>query len=162
LGDARQAGPGGDGVVERVPRWERWKIRFEPESRDDFAAWLDQFKIRVGVPGRDNLIHLAYEFSGSAAQVESAPPGDYATWGRTFPADGPMPALTRDLAATTGIAQHGSLVLLFFPSEVEALLWTLEKEKNPYDDANRIRETVFTVVRQNNGFQFEVLEQKYF
>ena len=25
LGDARMAGPGGDGVVERVPRWQRWK-----------------------------------------------------------------------------------------------------------------------------------------
>ena len=31
-GDSRMAGPGGEGVVERVPRWERWKIRFEPES----------------------------------------------------------------------------------------------------------------------------------
>ncbi|HMO85371.1 MAG TPA: hypothetical protein PKC18_10675, partial [Lacipirellulaceae bacterium] len=49
LGDARTPGPGNDGVIERVPRWERWKIRFEPQSEADFAAWLDQFQIRVGV-----------------------------------------------------------------------------------------------------------------
>ena len=36
LGDARIAGVGGDGVVERVPRWQRWKIRFEPESAGEF------------------------------------------------------------------------------------------------------------------------------
>ena len=33
LGDDRQAGPGGEGPVERVPRWERWQIRYlSPES----------------------------------------------------------------------------------------------------------------------------------
>ena len=51
LGDARMPGTGNDGVVERVPRWERWKIRFEPDSPAEFARWLDANGIEIGVLG---------------------------------------------------------------------------------------------------------------
>jgi hypothetical protein len=162
LGDARQPGPGNDGVIERVPRWERWKIRFEPDSAADFAAWLDQYKVRVGVLGRDNKVHLAWGFVGGSPRVEAADPKDYNAWGQTLPADGPMPALTAQLARNAGIMQYGRIVLLFYPFEVESLLYTLERDRNPSKDANKIRETVFTIVRDGDRFDFEVIEQKYF
>jgi hypothetical protein len=162
LGDARQAGPGGDGVIERVPRWERWKIRFEPSSAGDFAKWLDQFKIRVGVLGRDNKVHVAWGFAAGSPQVEAAEPKTYNAWGQTLPADGPMPALTQQLARDAGIMQFGRIALLFYPFEVEALLYTLEKEWNKSGDANKIRETVFTVVLAGGEYQFKVIDQKYF
>jgi hypothetical protein len=162
LGDARQAGPGGDGVIERVPRWERWKIRFEPSSAADFAMWLDQFKIRVGVLGRDNNVHVAWGFAGGAPQVEHVEPKTYNAWGQTLPADGPMPALTQQLARQAGIMQFGRIALLFYPFEVEALLYTLEKERNASGDANKIRETVFTVVQAGGEYKFQVIDQKYF
>ncbi|MBX3434041.1 MAG: hypothetical protein KF847_12030 [Pirellulales bacterium] len=161
LGDARQAGTGGDGVVERVPRWERWKIRFEPTSPTAFAAWLDQYKIRIGVIGRDNKLHVAWNFTG-AVETETAESVDYNAWGRTVPADGPMPRLTKELAAKAGVARFGNFALLFFPFEAEALLWTIEKAANESGDPNRIRETVFTVVESRNGYTFEVVDQKYF
>ena len=97
LGDARMAGPGGDGVVERVPRWQRWKIRFEPDSARDFAEWLDYHKIEIGVLGRDNLVHYAYDLSGAAPKIKQASPREE-TRGYTSAADGPMPTLTMDLA----------------------------------------------------------------
>lgn len=161
LGDARQAGPGGDGVVERVPRWERWKIRFEPRSPTDFARWLDQYGIRVGVLGRDNQVHVAWGFT-KGTQVESKPPKEYNGWGQTIPADGPMPKLTQDLARKAAIMQRGPIALLFYPWEVEQLLYNLEKAENKSDDANKIRETVFTVVEERDGFKFVVVDQKYF
>jgi hypothetical protein len=162
LGDARQPGPGNDGVIERVPRWERWKIRFEPDSEADFMAWLDQYKIRVGVLGRDNMVHVAWGFSGGSPQIEAKPPLEYASWGQTLPADGPMPKLTADLARAAGILNLGRIALLFYPFEVESLLYTLEGERNKSGDANKIRETVFTVVRDGTGFKFQVVDQKYF
>jgi hypothetical protein len=162
LGDARQPGPGNDGVIERVPRWERWKIRFEPESEEEFAQWLDQYKIRVGVLGRDNLVHVAWSFAGGAPQTEAAEPKDYGTWGQTIPADGPMPQLTERLARSAGIMPFGRIALLFYPFEVEQLLYTMERERNPTDDANKIRETVFTVVRDGQEFKFQIVDQKYF
>jgi hypothetical protein len=162
LGDARQAGPGGDGVVERVPRWERWKIRWEPNSGADFAKWLDQYKIRVGVIGRDNRVHAAWNFTTGAIQAEAAEPQDYAAWGQTVPADGPMPRLTSNLASQAGILARGRIVLLLYPFEVEQVLWTMEQEKNPTKDPNKIRETIFTVLQERGGYRFEIVNQKYF
>ena len=162
VGDARRPGPGNDGVIERVPRWERWRIRFEPPSAGDFVKWLDQYKIRIGVLGRDNQVHVAYDFGSGTAKTESAKPLDYAGWGQTLPADGPMPALTKDLARKAGILQRGPITLLFYPFEVEALLYNMEKAKNKFDDPNKIRETTFTVVQDSDGYKFEVVDQKYF
>jgi hypothetical protein len=166
LGDARTPGPGNDGVIERVPRWERWKIRFEPDSEADFAAWLDQYQIRVGVLGRDNLVHVAYNFQGGAPRVESGPPLEYGKFGQTIPADGPMPTLTNKLARDAGIMQFGRIALLFYPFETEAVLFTLEKERQERDqgahDPNKIRETVFTVIKEGGRFTFAVVDVKYF
>lgn len=167
VGDARQPGPGNDGVIERVPRWSRWKIRFEPESASDFAKWLDQFKIRIGVLGRDNQVHVAYDFTTGAPKTESAPPTEYGGWGQTLPADGPMPALTKDLARKAGTMQRGPIALLFYPTDVERLLYTLEKnamDNSSYKkhDANKIRETMFTVIRDGDKFRLEVVDLKYF
>jgi hypothetical protein len=161
LGDSRQPGPGGEGVVERVPRWERWKIRFEPRSPDDFAKWLDQFSIRVGVLGRDNKVHAAWNFTAKP-QVAASAPSEYTAWGQTIPADGPMPKLTAELARQTGILDEGPIVLLFYPKEVEDLLWTMEQAKNVTKDPNKVRETVFTVIPESGGFKFEVIDQKFF
>jgi hypothetical protein len=161
LGDSRQLGPGGDGVIERVPRWERWKIRFEPRSSADFTRWLDEFGIRIGVLGRDNKVHAAWSFT-SEPQVFASDPRDYVTWGQTVPADGPMPRLTAELARQAGILSEGQIILLFYPKQVEDLLWTLEQAANPSGDPNKIRETVFTVIPQSDGYKFEVIDQKFF
>ncbi|MCA9230538.1 MAG: hypothetical protein KDA57_07795 [Planctomycetales bacterium] len=160
LGDARMAGAGGDGVVERVPRWQRWKIRFDPDSEGEFSRWLDFHKIELGVLGRDNLVHYAYELSSEAKQREGEPTKE--TRGYTSAADGPMPALTDRLARKADIAKHGSIVLLFYPFELESILWTLEQEHAKGRNVNTIRETVFTVVRDRNQFAFQVLDQKFF
>ncbi|MDC0935028.1 hypothetical protein OAS39_01990 [Pirellulales bacterium] len=162
LGDARQAGPGGDGVVERVPRWERWKFRFEPKSLGDFSAWLDQYKIMVGVLGRDNKVYVASGFSQGAPKVESGDPVKYGRLGRTIPSDGPMPALVKQLATKAGIISKGRHALLFFPFEVETLLYTKEHKYSGGRSANEIRQTVFTVIEKRGSYEFEVIEQRYF
>lgn len=164
LGDSRMAGAGSDGVLERVPRWQRWKIRFEPESSAAFQAWLDQHGIRLGVFGRDNLVHLAYDFQ-SGPKVTSGTSKEYTTWGYTVPADGPMPGLAAQLARKAGIARKGPIVLLFYPFEVEAVLYTIEKNyaaEQGVNDVNKFRSTIFTVFKQDGQYKFQVLSQKYF
>jgi hypothetical protein len=166
LGDARMAGPGGDGVLERVPRWERWKIRFEPESQGDFASWLDYHKIEIGILGRDNLVHYATDLSAGSPQVHQGPPNKESR-GYTSAADGPMPTLTIALARKADITRLGTTVLLFYPNDIEELLYLTEKEAldkkfNGTRDANAIRQTVFTVVKVGSNYTFEVIDQKYF
>ena len=167
LGDARMAGQGSDGVVERVPRWERWKIRFEPSSRADFARWLDSYGIELGVLGRDNKVHYASNLSASSPKIREGAPR-IENRGYTSAADGPMPRLTNELARKANIARFGSVVLLFYPfEEVESRLYILEqkvlkKKFGDTRDVNSIRQTVFTVIRDGSKYQFEVLEQRYF
>ncbi len=161
LGDSRMPGPGGEGVIERVPRWERWKIRFEPESIHEFARWLDYNKIEVAVLGRDNLVHYAFDLSGQSPRTrEGKPAADNRGW--TSAAYGPMPTLTVQLARKANIAEFGPIVLLFYPFEVESLLWTLENEYSKGINVNKVRETVFTVVRTKSEYEFKVLEQSTF
>ena len=164
LGDSRMAGTGSEGVIERVPRWQRWKLRFEPDSTGDFARWLDFHKIELGVLGRDNQVHFAYELSSSAPKSRTGDPRKE-TRGYTSAADGPMPNLTNQLARKADIARHGSVVLLFYPFEVESLLYTAEKkyaEEHNVTDVNALRETVFTVIKERNKYTFQVVDQKYF
>jgi hypothetical protein len=161
LGDARMAGPGGDGVVERVPRWERWKIRFEPQSAREFAYWLDFHKIEIGVLGRDNLVHYAFNLGAATPQVRTVPPTQE-NRGYTSAADGPMPRLTNELARKADIARLGDVILLFYPFDVESILWTMENQHSQGRDVNTIRETVFTVTRSGSSFGFEIIDQKYF
>jgi hypothetical protein len=160
-GDARMAGEGTEGVVERVPRWERWKIRFEPRSTKEFARWLDYYKIEIGVLGRDNMVHYAFNLSNEIPSNRAEPPTKE-TRGYTSAADGPMPKLTMQLARKANIASQGEIVLLFYPFEVESILWNMEKLHAEDRDANSIRETVFTVVGGRKGFTFEIVDQKYF
>ena len=155
------AGPGGDGVVERVPRWERWKIRFEPKSPSEFAQWLDYNKIEIGVLGRDNLVHYAFDLSKSNKQTRTGEPTEDSR-GYTSAADGPMPALTERLAREANVAKEGNIVLFFYPMDVEAILWTMEKEYSKGRDVNDIRETVFTVEHDGSDFKFLVVDQRYF
>ncbi len=161
LGDSRMAGEGGEGVVERVPRWQRWKFRFEPKSLADYGAWLDFYKIEIGVLGRDNRVHYAAGFSGGKQVTHDGDPRQDKR-GYAAPTDGPMPALTMQLARKAGIARHGSIILLFYPFEVESILWTLEQKHAQGRDVNTIRQTVFTVIHNRDGYKFEVVEQKYF
>ncbi|MDZ4658033.1 MAG: hypothetical protein SH868_10700 [Bythopirellula sp.] len=161
LGDKRMPGKGNGGVVERVPRWERWKIRFEPDSQAEFGQWLDYHKIEIGVLGRDNVVHYATNFSQGSPQLRTGEPTKE-NRGYTSAADGPMPALTDQLAREADIARLGNTVLLFYPFDVESILWTMENQFSQGRDVNTIRETVFTVTRDGTSFKFEVIDQKYF
>ena len=161
LGDSRLSGPTSDGDVERVPRWQRWKIRFQPESEREFAEWLDFHKIEIGVLGRDNLVHYAFDLSAAKPGQRSAKPTTETRF-YTSSADGPMPALTLQLAQKADVARHGAIVLLFYPFEVESVLWTLEQQQAEGRDVNSIRQTVFTVTRDRRDFGFRVIDQKFF
>ncbi|MEO2048142.1 MAG: hypothetical protein ABGX16_16435 [Pirellulales bacterium] len=161
LGDSRLAGPDGEGVVERVPRWQRWRFRFEPRSVADYASWLDFYKIEIGVLGRDNQVHYAGQWSGGNPTTREGNPNQE-TRGYAAPADGPMPGLTMQLARQAKIASQGSILLLFYPFEVESILWVMEKKYAGDRDVNTIRQTIFTVKRSDDRYEFEVVSQKYF
>jgi hypothetical protein len=157
-------GPGsgggrGGGVYRPEPDRE---IRFEPKNLLEYARFLDFFGIELGVLGRDNKIHYAYNLSQEAPSVRSGEPGDELRFYMNS-ARGRFAALDRRLAARAKIADQGRIILQFYPEESYALVLRLENEqavsagREPID----VRRTVFQATRTGNQFELSVLEQSY-
>lgn len=159
MGDNRRAGTGGtgEGTGEREPERE---IRFEPENLDQYAKFLDFFKIELGVLGRDNRIHYAYNLSHEVPDVRVGEPADEqrlymnSALGRFAPLD-------RQLATRAGIVDRGRIILQFYPPETQAILYDLERQQAGGRAPEEIRRTVFRVIRKKDQFEFRVEEQSY-
>jgi hypothetical protein len=156
LGDNRQAGAGG-GAGPQEPRRE---IRFEPESLDHYAQWLDFFGIELGVLGSDNKVYYAYNLSQAKPAVRV---GEPAQEQRLYmnPTDSQFAAFDRQLAAKAGIAEKGQIILQFYPPPTQAILYQLEQQRAAGRKPEQIRHTVFRVKPSGKGFEFSVEEQSY-
>jgi hypothetical protein len=148
-------GPGRGGPAE--PRRE---IRFEPASLQEYAEWLDYFKIELGVLGQDNKVYYAYNLSQAKPGMRV---GDPAKEQRLFmnPTDSQFAALDRQLATKAGIADKGRIILQFYPPEAQGILFSLEQKHAGARKPETIRGTVFRVTRTGNQFAFSVEEQSY-
>jgi len=172
LGDRRQPGSGGGsggghgggigsgfgpGRGRREPQRE---IRFEPSDLNEYAKWLDFFKIELGVLGQDNKVYYAYNLSREKPSVRS---GDPSQETRLYmnPTESMFAALDRQLATRAGIADKGRIILQFFPPDTQAILFGLEQKKAGDRTPEQIRRTVFRVTRKGGGFEFSVEEQSY-
>jgi hypothetical protein len=172
LGDRRTPGSGGGsggghggGVgsgfgLGRGRREPQREIRFEPSDLAEYARWLDFFKIELGVLGQDNKVYYAYNLSRDQPSVRS---GDPSQETRLYmnPTESMFAALDRQLATRAGIADKGRIILQFFPTETQAILFGLEKQKAGGRTPEQIRRTVFRVNRKGAGFEFSVEEQSY-
>ena len=158
IGPGSGGGMGG-GVYRAEPDRE---IRFEPQNLLEYARFLDFFGIELGVLGRDNKIHYAYNLSQEAPSLREGEPSDELRFYMNS-ARGRFAALDRRLAARAGIADKGRIILQFYPEESYALLLRLENEKAAADGHEQIdvRRTVFRVTRTGNQFELDVLEQTY-
>ena len=161
LGDSRQAGLGGDGTAERIPRWERWRIRYiEVESLDNYSRQLDFFKIELAVLGKDNQVHYASDLSQKPPASRTGSPEHehrlYFAW-----KDGKLRRSDERLLGRAGIETAGRPILQVFPREVESTLLDLEQKHAGGRDVNEIRQTVFKVEATSDGFRFAVVQQLY-
>jgi hypothetical protein len=148
-------GPGHGG---QEPRRE---IRFEPSSIQEYAQWLDFFKIELAVLNQDeNKVYYASQLAQAKPSVRV---GDPAKEGRLcmIPTDSQFSALDRQLATKAGIANKGTIVIQFYPNESAALLIGLEQKFAGNHKPETIRGTVFRVTKTGNQFAFKVEDQTY-
>ena len=162
-GDSREAGTGGEGVNERVPRAQRWEIRFEPGSLKQYAKQLDYFGIELGVLGGDDLVYYAFNLAKPKPDSKSQPPAMeqrlYMSW-----RGGDLEKADRQLATRAGVGGKGGLIVQFIPKKTEDLMATLEARHADQEgrEVNDIRKTVFEISQQDSGFVMQVQSQKHF
>ncbi len=160
-GDSRQAGHGAEGIEEKVPRAQRWEIRFHSGSIPQYARQLDFFGIELATLGSDGAVHYAYHLSQPKPDRRTRSPELedrlYMTW-----RGGPLEAADRELLGRAGIETQGRILLQFYPPQTEALLAQQEKIFAGERDVNEIRKTIFGVRRSGGAFEFYVLDQRYF
>jgi hypothetical protein len=161
-GDARQAGSGGEGVVERVPRAQRWEIRFVGGNLEAYARQLDFFGIELAVLSTaDNAVHYASNLAQAKPEHTTKSPELedrlYMSW-----RGGPLQQADRQLLEKAGITIGKGVILQFYPAAVEADLALKEKAFAKGRDVNEIRKTIYGVQQDGDTYAFFVIDQKYF
>jgi len=159
-GFAASEGRGGTGVEERVPRHERWEIRFAAQNLRSYARQLDHFGIELGVLDRDRIYYLS-GLSQQRPNVRTDSPAEekrlYMTW-----RSGALQAADRSILTKAKVPLEDNISVQFYPAEVENRLASLELQHAQGRDVNQIRKTVFGVRAVGNGYEFHVVDQKYF
>ncbi|MGL4514854.1 MAG: hypothetical protein ACRCT8_17335 [Lacipirellulaceae bacterium] len=157
-GDNRGVGEGG-GSGGRGAREPLRELRFEPSSVEEYARWLDEAGIELGVLGNDNRVHYATGLSGLAPRVRKGKPRDER---RLYfnSTGGPLDPLDRLLATKAGIGDLGPIVLQFCSQTLQERLLALESDKAGGRPTTKIRRTVFRVTKKGDAFDIKVESQE--
>lgn len=142
--------------VNAVPRWDRWRIKYQTDSLYAYARQLDHFDIELGVAGGGRrLVDYAAQLSRPRPERRQGP-GDeekrlYFSWEQ-----GRLKQFDRRLLTKAGVRSRGRVLLQFLPKPLENRLAALERAYADGADVSRIEQTVFGVRRVGSGYDFYV------
>jgi hypothetical protein len=139
------------------------EIRYEPQNLNEYAQWLDFFKIELAVVDtQNNKVYYAYNLSRAKPDVRVSDPSQQPEQRMNFNSSlSHFAALDRQLAVKAGIADKGEIIFQFLPDQTAAILMDLERKSAGGRTPEQIRRTVFRVTRNGNRFEFSVAEQSY-
>lgn len=151
-------GPGRGGGV---PRELRWFIKFANEaSIEEYAKQLDYFRVELGVLSPDGRLVYVSRLSQASPTKREVPTAKdeqrlYFTW-----QGGERQAADIKLLAKAGVQVGQGRILHFYTPETENRLAVVERNF-ANRKAKEIRRTYFAVVKQGQGYTFEVTRQTY-
>lgn len=154
VGDRRGVSDGG-GVRE-----PQRQLRFQPDSLEQYAQWLDSAGIELGVLGADDRVYYASSLSSPTPTVRDGLPTEES---RLYfnTSGGPLEPLDRQLVAKAGLAGRGEIILLFCGPQTQQRLLTLERERAGGRPIKEVAVTVFRVRPTSQGFELSVEEQTF-
>ncbi|MEL6105446.1 MAG: hypothetical protein AAFU85_05400 [Planctomycetota bacterium] len=163
-GDNRPPGPEGNDDV--IPRSERWEMKFNARGKKDYATQLDFYKIELAAfgGGGANVIESASNLASSPRRKVNNKPETEKRLYFSWKLSNPLIQFDRALLSAAGISYSGRNVIRFVPADLENLLANIEKdycEKKKKTWPGSIAKTVFESVRGDNGFEFQVVSQRY-
>lgn len=156
LGDNRQVGDG-SGAPIREPRRE---VRFEPSSIDEYAQFLDAYKIELVVfSDRENQYYYATNHTKAQPDVRSEQAGKDRRLIMINPVGSALYPLDLRLARKAKISDKGQRIWHVYPNEAAGVLLNLEAAAADGKSVEDLQFTAFRVTRSGNRFTFRVEEQ---
>jgi hypothetical protein len=149
----------GEPLKDEVPRWERWEIRYEASTLEQYAKQLDFFGIELGAAGGGSrLVDYASEVVKETPKTRSNP-GDeetrlYFSW-----RGGKLEELDRQLLQKAGVEVGRRIVLQFYPQKIDDMLARLESEHVKDGRIDKLRKTIFGVRPAGDGYEYFIIEQ---
>ena len=145
-----------------MPRHQRWEIDLEGKSLAAYSKQLDFFGIEIGAFDlKTQIVAYASKFTGDKPTSRTA----RASLDKRFNMgwqSGPLQEADRDLLRRAGIKIEGKVIRQFYSAATETMLAQLEHKYAPDREVNEIRKTKFVVRPAEGGYEFVVVEQRYF
>ncbi|WP_425616339.1 hypothetical protein NA78x_006287 [Anatilimnocola sp. NA78] len=160
-GDGRGPGPGGPGTSDGIPSWERWEVRLNATTTEEYAKQLDFFKIELGIAGggSPNVTYVS-NVTSDKPTVRVGNPKDEKRL-RFMHRSGLLRDADRRLAQKAGVNVDNKVVFQFYSPETYTNLLTLENVKKGQRRIIEVRRTVFGVKNTAGRYEFFVISQDY-
>lgn len=157
-GNGRRALGTGGGTRGGVPREDRWVVRFDESTVDEYAKQLDFFKLELGAlfaNGRLVMISNVAAARPTKREVTSGKGEErlYMKWRA-----GSRQKADMDLFKKAGENVEGATILHFYPKETELNLLQVETTYRNRK-STEIRKTYFAVRKEGNAYRFAVTSQ---
>ncbi len=160
-GDGRGPGPGGPGTSDGIPSWERWEVRLNANTLDEYARQLDFFKIDLAVAGGGSpVVTYVSNVTAPKPTVRTGAPKDEKRL-RFMHRSGALREADRKLVQKAGVDPSGKVVFQFYSPETYTALLTLENIQKGQRRIIEIRRTIFGVKQNGAKFEFFVISQEY-
>jgi hypothetical protein len=160
---SREGGPGtgGDGI----PEYKRWIINYESDNIDAYAQQLSFFNIDVGVipnTSGDNDIWRIHDVGGAASVIKTNRDAENKTL-RFSHKKMRMQRWDQILARRQGVEQEDAIIVQFYPEETRQIIRQVELDalQGTGKEVSDIRNTIFKVEREGDGFVFKVVDILY-
>ena len=160
-GDGRGPGPGGPGTSDGIPSWERWEVRLNAPTIEEYARQLDFFKIELALAGGGSPVVTYVTNVSGKPTVRTGSPKDEKRL-RFMHRSGALREADRKLVQKAGVDPSGKVVFQFYSQQTYDALLLLENiQKGPMRRIIEIRRTTFGVRQAGGKYEFFVISQEY-
>lgn len=160
--DPRNPGPGnGPGTEIGTPAAERWEVRLNPSTMEEYARKLDYFEIELGLAGGGSpLVTYVTAVATLKPKVRTGSPKDENRL-RFMHRSGVLHDADRRLVQKAGVDPGGKVVFQFYSPATYQTLLRLENEYLGNRSISEVRRTIFGVKQLGDKFEFFVISQEY-
>jgi hypothetical protein len=151
----------GPGTEPGVPAWERWEVRLNAATTDEYARQLDYFQVELALVGGGNSeVTYISQVAAARPRVRTGNPRDEQRLRFTH-RSGVLRAADQKLAAKAGVDIEGKVVVQFYSRDMYQTLLALETTARGARSISAVRRTVFGVKETAGGYEFYVTSQEY-